>query len=81
MKIIIEDTSYEGNALDIVEQMKQDNMNGDEYPDTGTFLASMREMFTRMTDIPCHLSGSLEERARDMLAALASIDAITVLDE
>ena len=81
MKIIIEDTSYEGNELDIIEQMKHDNINGDEYPDIFSFLESMREMFTRMTDIPCHLSGSAEDRARDMLAALASIDAITVLEE
>lgn len=81
MKIIIEDSSYEGNAIDIIEKMKQDNINGDEYPDTVSFLESMREMFTRMTDIPCYLSGPVEERARDMLAALASIDAITVLEE
>lgn len=81
MKIIIEDTSYEGSALDIIEKMKQDNINGEEYPDTVSFLESMREMFTRMTDIPCHLTGSTEERARDMLAALESIDVVTVIEE
>lgn len=81
MKILMEEHSYEGSAQDIIEKMKQESLFGGEYPDTVAYLEYMRETFVRMTGISCHLTGPVEGRAQDMLAALASIDAITVLEE
>ncbi len=80
MKIRIDKQVYEGNACDILEQLRLETFDPAEFPDTESYLWQLRSNFMQATDLECDLPDSdLETQARAMFANLAKFGALEVL--
>ncbi len=80
MKIIFEDEVLKGTPSEIIDQIRRNSFDADDFPDTPSFLRFMRNSFVRMTDIPFDLpEGDLDTRSRAMLEQLAEIDALEIV--
>ncbi len=81
MKIRIDEDVYEGSPADIIDDLREQSLHKDEFPNTNSFLRYMRDSFVRLTDMPCELpEGAIDIRARAMLEQLANIDALEILE-
>ena len=82
MKICIDEHTYEGSAVEIMEQLRQQTFDPTEYPDTESYIFQLRSNFIRATGLDCPLwSSSVEEQAREMFAHLAKAGALIILEE
>ena len=80
-KIRIEDTVYEGNGTEIMDQLRKAAFDPTEFPDTESYIWQLRSNFIRMTDQDCPLPDrGVEAQAQTMIMALAKIGALEVLD-
>ena len=82
MKIKIDERTYEGSGVEILDQLRLASFDPTEFPDAESYLWQLRSNFTRATDLECPLpEGSLERQARAMFALLAKTGAMEVLDD
>ena len=82
MKIRIDERTYEGSAVEVLDQLRLASFDPAEFPDAESYLWQLRSNFMRATDLDCALPDSgLERRARAMSALLAKAGAMEVLDD
>lgn len=82
MKIRIDERTYEGSAVEILDQLWLASFDPTEFPDAESYLWQLRSNFMRATDLDCTLpDGSLERQARAMFALLAKAGAMEVLED
>jgi len=82
MKLRIEETEYKGSGTEIMDRLQLVAFDPTEYPDTESYIWQLRANYIRMTDRDCVLpERGVEEQARAMLAALAGIGALEILEE
>ena len=82
MRIQIEDRTYEGTAVEIMEELRKLNSVLEEYPDTESYIRQLQRNFIRSAEMDCPLpKGDTEKRARAMFAHFASVDALEILDD
>ena len=82
MKIKIDERTYEGSGMEILDQLRLASFDPIEFPDAESYLWQLRSNFMRATDLECPLpDGSLERQARAMFALLAKAGALMILEE
>ena len=82
MKIRIDDATYEGTGVEILEELRLASFDPTEFPDTESYLWQLRSDFIRMTDRDCILpERGLEAQARVLFGELAKIGALEVLED
>ena len=82
MKIRIDERTYEGSGVEILDQLRLASFDPIEFPDAESYLWQLRSNFMRATDLECPLpDGSLERQARAMFALLAKAGALMILEE
>ena len=82
MKICIDERAYQGSAVEIMEQLRQQTFDPTEYPDTESYIYQLRSNCIRATDLDCPLpESSVEGQARAMFAHLAKAGALVILEE
>ena len=82
MKIRIDETIYEGTGTEIMEKLRLQTFDPNEYPDTQSYIWQLRANFVRMTDRDCPLPESGTERqARAMFGHLSRAGALEILEE
>lgn len=82
MKICIDERTYDGSAVEIMDQLRQQTFDPTEYPDTESYIWQLRSNFIRTTELDCPLpDGSVERQAQTMFAHLAKAGALTILEE
>jgi len=82
MKIRIDEKIYEGTGEEIMEQLRLETFDPDEFPDTESYIWQLRSNFIRSTDLDCDLpEGNVERQAGAMLAQLAKVGALEVLED
>ena len=82
MKICIDERAYQGSAVEIMEQLRQQTFDPTEYPDTESYIHQLRSNFIRATDLECDLPESgVEGQALAMFAHLAKAGALVILEE
>ena len=81
MKIQIEERAYSGSAAEILDQLRSEAFAPEEFPDTEHYLRYVHDNVVRSTgqelDLP---AGSLETRARALIAHLSSLGGLTILE-
>ena len=81
MKIKIDERTYKGSGVEILDQLRLASFDPTEFPDAESYLWQLRSNFMRATDLDCVLPDSGPERqARAMFALLAKAGAMEVLD-
>ena len=82
MKLRIDERTYEGSGVEILEQLRLASFDPAEFPDAESYLWQLRSNFMRATDLECPLpDGSLERQAKAMFALLAKAGALEVLED
>lgn len=82
MKLRIDERTYEGSGVEILEQLRLASFDPTEFPDAESYLWQLRSNFMRATDLECPLpDGSLERQAKAMFALLAKVGALEVLED
>lgn len=82
MKICIDERAYEGSAVEIMDQLRQQTFDPTEYPDAESYIWQLRSNFVRTTGLDCPLPDSgVEGQARAMFAHLAKAGAMIILEE
>lgn len=81
MKIRIEEQEYSGSPIEIVDQLREESFDKEELPDVESFVWYTKNNFERMTELACDLpEGNISAQVVTVLNALASIDAIEILE-
>ena len=82
MKLRIDERTYEGSGVEILDQLRLASFDPTEFPDAESYLWQLRSNFIRATDLDCTLPDSgLEQQARAMFALLEKAGAMEVLDD
>ncbi|MBQ9347648.1 MAG: hypothetical protein IJT94_09965 [Oscillibacter sp.] len=86
MRIRNEEKEYEGTGTEIMEQLRLETFNPNEFPDTASFIRWTRDNFVRATELKCPLpegdsEEAVERQATTMIVRLASAGAFLVLDD
>ena len=82
MKILIDDTTYEGSAAEIVDRLRRRFDDRNDYPDTESYIQQLRSNFIQSTGQNCDLPDSrLENRARALLFRFADVGTLRVLPD
>ena len=82
MRVRIDETEHKGSGTEIMEQLRQMAFDPDEYPDTASYIWQLRDNYMRSTGMDCVLpAGDTERQALAMIAALAGVGALEVLDD
>ena len=82
MKLRIDERTYEGSGVEILDQLRLASFDPTEFPDAEGYLWQLRSNFIRATDLDCTLPDSgLEQQARAMFALLEKAGAMEVLDD
>lgn len=79
MHIRIEEEIYTGTPREIMKQIWENSFDKAQFPDLEGYIRHLCEAFTRMTDVPCKKEPDIEAQAKELLMALADIDALEVL--
>lgn len=79
MRIRIEEEIYTGTPREIMKQIWENSFDKAQFPDLEGYIRHLCEAFTRMTDVPCKKVPNIEAQAKELLMALADIDALEVL--
>ena len=81
MKIQIEELAYSGSAAEILDQLRAEAFDPDEFPDTEHYLDYVRNNVIHSTgqefDLP---DGSTEVRAQALIHHLSSLGGLTILE-
>jgi hypothetical protein len=82
MKIQIDETIYQGTGAEIMEQLRRETFDPEEFPDTESYIRFLRGNALRAggLDIPLP-EGGVERRARAVFTALAQAGALTILED
>lgn len=81
MRIRIENDVYEGTPMEIMEQLFEVSFDQEQFPNIESYIRYQCRNFTRMTDIPCQYERDIHAQARALIAVLAEIDALEVLED
>ena len=82
MKVQIDDTIYEGTALDIVDRLRRENDERNEYPSTESYIRQLRTNFINSFKQDCVLPNTgLEDQARVLLFRLADVQSFEALPD
>ena len=82
MKIQIEELTYSGSAAEILEQLRYEAFDPEEFPDTECYLRYVHDNVVRSTGQDFNLpDGSVETRARALIAHLSSLGGLTILED
>ena len=82
MKILLDDTTYEGSAAEIVDRLRRRFDDRNDYPDMESYIQQLRSNFIRSTGQDCDLPNSrLESRARVLLFRFADVGSLRVLPD
>ena len=82
MKLRIDERTYEGAGVEILEQLRLASFDPNKFPDAESYLWQLRSNSMRATGMDCPLpNGSLERQARAMFALLAKAGALEVLED
>ena len=82
MKVQIDDTIYEGTALEIVDRLRRENDEENEYPDAASYIRQLQSNFINTFLQDCVLPNTgLEDRARVLLFRLADVQSLEVLPD
>ena len=80
MKLRIDERTYEGSGVEILEQLRLTSFDPTEFPDARSYLQQLRANFIRATGIDCPLpQGSVERQAEAMIRQLAKYGALEVI--
>ena len=80
MKVRIKEAEYEGTCTEIVDQLRFQNDENNEYPDTESYLFQMKLNLVRETGKACVLpKGAAESRARAILLRFESVGWLEVV--
>ena len=80
MKVKIKDAEYEGTCTEIVDQLRFQNDETNEYPDTESYILQMKINLVRETGKVCVLpKGAAESRARAILLRFESVGWLEVV--
>ena len=81
MRIRIEEDVCEGSPSEIMERLRDQSFDADEFADLDGYMRYLQSSFRRLTDIPCELpEGGTDVRARALLEQLAEIGALEILE-
>ena len=81
MKVRIKDAEYGGTCTEIVDRLRFQNDENNEYPDTESYILQMKINFVRETGKVCVLpKGDAEKKARAILLRFASVGWLEVLE-
>ena len=82
MKIRIDEREYHGTATEIMDQLRKENFNPDEYPDVDSYICFVRDNIARAAELEFPLPNSgTEARARLVFSQLAKIGALMMLED
>ena len=82
MKVLIDNTTYEGTVAEIVDRLRLRNDERNDYPDTESYIQQLRSNFIRSTGEDCDLPESgLENRARVLIFRFADVGSLEVLPD
>ena len=86
MKIRNDEREYEGTGTKIMEQLRLETFNPNEFPDTASYIRWMRDNFVRATELDCPLpegdsEDAVERQAMTMIVRLATAGAFLILDD
>ena len=82
MRVRIDDTIYEGTALEIVDRLRRENDEENEYPDAASYIRQLQSNFINTFLQDCVLPNTgLEDRARVLLFRLADVQSLEVLPD
>ena len=80
MKVRIDGAEYGGTCREIVDQLRFQNDETNEYPDTESYILQMKVNFVRETGKACVLpKGDTESRARAILLRFESVGWLEVV--
>ncbi|MBQ9347135.1 MAG: hypothetical protein IJT94_07340 [Oscillibacter sp.] len=83
MRVCVEGVEYTGSGTEIMEQLRQINVPNGRIPDAESYIRYLCANFTRATGLPCVISESVpvEDQARAMIARLAEVGGLLLLDD
>jgi hypothetical protein len=82
MKIRIDETIYEGTGTEIMEQLRRQTFDPDEFPDTESYIWFLQGNVIRATGLDFPLpEGDTERQAKIIFTQLAKVSALTILEE
>lgn len=82
MKILIDETIYEGSGTEIMDQLRAQVFDPTEFPDTESYIWYLWGNYVRMTGLDFDLPQSdTETQSRAMLYQLAKIGGLELLEE
>ncbi|MGM9538355.1 MAG: hypothetical protein ACI3VN_08500 [Candidatus Onthomonas sp.] len=77
MRVLIDETIYEGSAVEILDQLRALTFEPREFPSTDAYIRFLQDSIRRMTDLPCELpAGSVEQSSAALLETLERIGAL-----
>ena len=77
MKVLIDETIYEGSAVGILDRLRALTFDPQEFPSTDAYIRFLQDSIRRMTDISCELpAGSVEQRSAALLETLERLGAL-----
>ena len=77
MKLLIDETIYEGTALEILEQLRNLTFSPEEFPSADAYLRFLQDNVRRTAGLPCELpEGSTEEKACALFKQLEQLGAL-----
>ena len=77
MKLLIDETIYEGTTLEILEQLRNLTFSPEEFPNADAYLRFLQDNVRRTADLPCELpEGSTEEKAYALFEQLEQLGAL-----
>lgn len=81
MKIQIEETVYEGTAVEIMESLRDQTFDPAEFPDVESYIWFLQSNVIRTTGMDCPLpGGDAETQAQAMFRHLDRIGALKLLE-
>ena len=82
MKVRIKDAEYEGTCTEIVDRLRFQNDETNEYPDTESYVRYVAANFTRSTGLEIALPETgVEDMAKAMLHRLADAGAALIIKD
>lgn len=77
MKLLIDETLYEGTALEILEQLRNLTFSPEEFPSADAYLRFLQDNVRRTASLPCELpEGSTEKKACALFEQLEQLGAL-----
>lgn len=82
MKIQIDETVYEGTAMEIMGRLRDQTFDSTEFPDIESYIWFLQSNVIRTTGMECPLpEGDTEAQARAMFRHLDKIGGLTLLED